>query len=162
MPYLQDTGEASVVPTPRRVPSLAEGEHVGLDAWGVEPDLEAELRNRPGLSDELVHPRLGERARAGLVNVEPVRSTGRPPTSVASQPNTCTPLGTAISRLAAAKKVIVSCGSPTANMWCTQTPNPRNAIIIVASAIQVYATIGRRANVGTIEETIPTAGRKMM
>ena len=89
-------------------------------------------------------------------------STGRPPTSVASQPNTCTPLGIAISRLAAAKNVIVSCGSPTANMWCTQTPNPRNAIIIVASAIHVYATIGRRANVGTIVDTIPTAGRKMM
>ena len=45
-------------------------------------------------------------------------------TIVASHANTWMPLGIAITMLAAAKNVIVSCGSPTANMWCTQTPKP--------------------------------------
>ena len=55
---------------------------------------------------------------------------------VASQAKIWMPLGIAIAMLAAAKNVIVSCGSPTANMWCTQTPKPRNPVAIVASATQ--------------------------
>ena len=47
-------------------------------------------------------------------------------------------------------------------MWCTHTPKPRSAVAIVASATQSYATSDRREKTGTIVETIPTAGRKMM
>ena len=64
--------------------------------------------------------------------------------------------------LAAAKNVSETCGRPVANMWCTQTPKPRSAVAIVASATQSYPTSGRREKTGTIDETIPTAGRKMM
>ena len=64
--------------------------------------------------------------------------------------------------LAAAKNVIANCGSPTANMWCTQTPKPSNPVDIVASATSGNATIGRREKTGMMVETIPTAGRKMM
>ena len=89
-------------------------------------------------------------------------STGRPRITVAVHANTWTPLGIVIRRLAAAKKIIVTLGRPVANMWCTQTPNPMKPVATVASATHEYATIGRCANVGMIEATIPTAGRKMM
>ncbi len=47
-------------------------------------------------------------------------------------------------------------------MWWTQTPKPMKAVIIVASATQVYATMGRRASVGITWLTIPRAGSTMM
>ena len=56
---------------------------------------------------------------------------------VASHAKTWMPLGIAITMLAAAKNVIVTCGRPTANMWCTQTPKPRKPVAIVASATEV-------------------------
>ena len=89
-------------------------------------------------------------------------STGRPRTSVPHHENTWIPLGITIIRLAAEKKIIEICGRPVANMWCTQTPKPMKAVIIEDMATQVNASSGRRAKVGTIEETITTAGRKMM
>ena len=46
---------------------------------------------------------------------------------VASQQKNWMPVGMTIIMLAAVKKLMLSCGRPVANMWCTQTPNPMNA-----------------------------------
>jgi len=60
--------------------------------------------------------------------------TDLPAMIVATQANICTPLGMAISRLAAEKKLSERFGRPVANMWCTHTPNPMTAIVMVARA----------------------------
>jgi hypothetical protein len=60
---------------------------------------------------------------------------GRPDQIVAIQQNICTPLGNAIAVLAAVKKLCPSCGNGVANMWWTQSPNPRNAVLINDSTI---------------------------
>ena len=65
-------------------------------------------------------------------------------------------------RLAAAKYTIVIVASPTANMWCTQTPKPMKATRISARATSGKATILRRVKVGMIAVAIPNAGRMMM
>ncbi len=57
-----------------------------------------------------------------------VTNRSRPPIMVASQLKIFTPVGTAISMLAAEKKTFSPAESPTANMWCAHTLNDRNAI----------------------------------
>ena len=47
---------------------------------------------------------------------------------VASQLNTFTPVGTAISMVAYMKNSWPAAGMPTVNMWCAQTMNDRIAI----------------------------------
>jgi hypothetical protein len=39
--------------------------------------------------------------------------------------------------LAAVKKLCPICGSPVANMWCTQRPKPRNAVATIERTIAV-------------------------
>jgi hypothetical protein len=56
---------------------------------------------------------------------------------VAIQPKICSDVGTTIMMLAAVKKLWPSCGRPVANMWCTQTPNPMNAVAIIESTMTV-------------------------
>jgi hypothetical protein len=51
------------------VPELAEGEGVGLDAGVEEGSLQGAVADGTGLADELVEPRLGDRAVALVVNV---------------------------------------------------------------------------------------------
>ncbi len=51
---------------------------------------------------------------------------------VASQLNTFTPVGTAISIVAYMKNSWPAAGMPTVNMWCAQTMNDRIAIDAVA------------------------------
>ena len=51
-----------------------------------------------------------------------------PPHSVASQLKIFTPVGMAISMVVREKKVSGIGPMPVANMWCAQTPNPRNAM----------------------------------
>ena len=63
---------------------------------------------------------------------------------------------------AAAKKTSAPTGSPVANMWCAQTPNPMNATRSSARATSGNAIIFRFANVGMIDVAMPIAGRMMM
>src|SRR6185312_1413983 len=56
----------------------AEGEDVGAHARVEERDLEGALGVDPRLADELVHPRLGDRARARPVDVQAVGLAGGP------------------------------------------------------------------------------------
>ena len=86
----------------------------------------------------------------------------RPDQVVAIQQKICTPLGMAIAVLAAVKKLCPSWGNGVANMWCTQSPKPRNAVLISDSTIAGYPKIGRRVNASTIDEIMPSAGMKMM
>src|SRR4051795_13323126 len=53
------------------------GEDVRADAGVEERDLEGALGDCTMLADELVHPRLGDAALTGVVDVEPVGMTGR-------------------------------------------------------------------------------------
>jgi hypothetical protein len=46
-----------------------------------------------------------------------------------------TPVGTAISIVESAKKVLPTGPMPVTNMWCAQTPKARKAIAAVASTI---------------------------
>ena len=55
---------------------------------------------------------------------------------VASQLNTFTPVGTAISMVAYMKNSSPAVGSPTVNMWCAQTMKDRIAIEEVAYTIE--------------------------
>jgi hypothetical protein len=54
---------------------------------------------------------------------------------VATQLNTFTPVGTAISMVAYMKNSWPPSGMPTVNMWCAQTMNDRKAIEAVAYTI---------------------------
>ena len=56
--------------------------------------------------------------------------TSRPLHIVAIQQKICMPLGIAIIMLAAVKKLLPSCGSPVANMWCTHRPKPMKPVAI--------------------------------
>src|SRR6185503_9729504 len=98
-------------------------------------------------------------ARANNIGVE---STTRPYHIVASHPKIVTALGIETVMLAAPKKLIESCGSPVANMWCTHTPKPIKPVTTVASAMNVWPTIGRRQNVGITIDSMPVDGRKTM
>src|SRR3954470_17045397 len=60
-------------------PRLAEREDVGARARVLERDLEGARRDSRPLADELVHPRLVEGARAGLVDVDAVGVARRRP-----------------------------------------------------------------------------------
>jgi len=51
---------------------------------------------------------------------------------VASQLNTLIPVGIAMIMVAAVKYARVSTSIPTVNIWCAQTINPINAILIIA------------------------------
>src|SRR5262249_29139733 len=73
-----------------------------------------------------------------------------------------TPLGTAISRLTAAKNDSASAGMPVANMWWTQTPKLMKPMATSAVTIHRYPAMGRRENTGMIIEIIPVAGTKRM
>jgi hypothetical protein len=53
-------------------PGLAEGEYVSLDAGCEEGDLECAVGDRGPLANQLMELRLGQRAAALLVDVEPV------------------------------------------------------------------------------------------
>src|ERR1700733_5229925 len=73
--------------THRRRPALAEGERVGLGAGVEEADLEGVVGDAAGLADELIEPRLDDRAVAGLVGVGPVRRAGRLPVDERPEPD---------------------------------------------------------------------------
>ena len=56
---------------------------------------------------------------------------------VATQLNTLTPVGTAISMVANMKNSSPASGMPTVNMWCAQTMNDRKAMETVAYTIEL-------------------------
>src|SRR5918998_3889187 len=60
-----------------RVPDLAEGEGVGVDARVNEGDLEGALADRARLADELIQARFGDGAVAPVVHVGPVGGARR-------------------------------------------------------------------------------------
>jgi len=90
-----------------------------------------------------------------IASIRPVRppnvNTNRKPTAksigvsnvseprhiVATQLNTFTPVGTAISIVAYMKNSWPVTGMPVANMWCAQTMNDRIAIDEVAYTIEL-------------------------
>src|SRR5437868_9553262 len=47
---------------------------------------------------------------------------------VAIQQKNCDAVGNTIISVAAVKKLSPICGKPVANIWCTQTPNPRKLV----------------------------------
>lgn len=51
---------------------------------------------------------------------------------MASHLNTFTPVGTAITMVAAVKYARVSTSIPTVNIWCPHTINPKRAIESIA------------------------------
>ncbi len=57
--------------------------------------------------------------------------------SVATQLNTLTPVGTAMSMVAYMKNSSPASGMPTVNMWCAQTMNDRKAIDAVAYTMEL-------------------------
>ena len=56
---------------------------------------------------------------------------------VATQLNTFTPVGTAISTVAYMKNNSPASGIPTVNMWCAHTINERNAMAAAAYTIEL-------------------------
>jgi hypothetical protein len=65
-----------------------------------------------------------------------------PPHNVANQLKILTPVGTAIIIVAAEKYALESTSSPTVNMWCAHTRNPRKPIDIIAYTIPMYPKTG--------------------
>ena len=86
----------------------------------------------------------------------------RPVHSVASQQKIWTPLVIAIIMLAAVKYASPICGRPVANMWCTHRPNAMKAFATSDSTMAGYPKIARRELASMMEDTIPSAGMKMM
>src|SRR5437764_15400915 len=78
---------------------------------------------------------------------------------VAMNAKNWTPLGMAITRLAAEKNDIASTGMPVANMWWTQTPKLMYEMAIRDVTTQRQPAIGRRENTGMLAATMPAAGR---
>ena len=65
---------------------LAESERVGLRAGVEEGDLEGVVGDGAGLADELVEPRLGDRAVAVAVHIASMRGAGRLPIEEHTEP----------------------------------------------------------------------------
>ncbi len=70
-------------------------------------------------------------------NRKAVVITGLPVQMVAIQANTATALGITMISEAPEKNDSPSVGRPVANMWCTQTPNPRIMVATVDRATGV-------------------------
>src|SRR5262249_26539140 len=66
------------------------------------------------------------------------------PTIVALQLNSFTPVGTAISTLAATKNRSTARPRPTVNMWCAQTSRLKKTMITVEAATNSWPKIGLR------------------
>ena len=81
---------------------------------------------------------------------------------VAIHAKTWMPLGIATAMLAAEKKRSDSSGMPVANMWCTHSPKEKNPVATSATTMSRYPHSGTPVIVGTIIDTMPAAGRKMM
>src|SRR4051794_32098486 len=103
-------------------------------------------------------PPITNRSTNPTKNRNGVAKTGRPVQIVAIQANTATALGTEITMDAALKKESEMIGRPVANMWWTQTPNPRIMVATVESATGAYPTSGRRQKTGNASDTMPMAG----
>ena len=72
------------------------------------------------------------RQTKAMANSIGVSKVSEPFHIVATQLNTFTPVGTAISMVDSMKNSCAATGMPTANMWCAQTVNDRIAIDAVA------------------------------
>src|SRR5438445_13372983 len=79
-----------------------------------------------------VKPPMVNRKMKPIANSIGVSNVIAPFHMVASQLNTFTPVGTAISIVAYMKKSWPAAGMPTVNMWCAQTMKDRIAIEDVA------------------------------
>src|SRR2546428_10908840 len=85
-----------------------------------------------------------------------------PPHIVAIQLKILMPLGTAMASVMTMNGSLAEIEMPVVNMWWTQTPNDRNPIATVDSAIALYPKIGLWLIRGMTSEMIPIAGRIMM
>ena len=84
-----------------------------------------------------VKPPIVNTNRKPIANIIGVSNVIEPRHIVATQLNTFTPVGTAISIVAYMKKSWPVTGMPVANMWCAQTMNERIAIDAVAYTIEL-------------------------
>ena len=75
------------------------------------------------------------RNRKPIANNMGVSKVIEPCHIVASQLNTLTPVGTAMSIVAYMKNSNPAAGMPTVNMWCAQTMNDRIAMLATAYTI---------------------------
>src|SRR4029078_7840517 len=107
-------------------------------------------------------PPMMKMAKKPSMNRNGVAKRGRPPQMVAIQQKNAPPVGVAIMALAAVKKLSPIWGMLVANMWFTQSPNPRNPVATSDSTIAGSPKIARRVNVAMMVETYPRAGMKMM
>src|SRR5512135_2593067 len=117
-----------------------------------------------GTSDSTrpVKPPSVNRNRKPMANSIGVSKVSEPFHIVATQLNTFTPVGTAISMLENMKNNWLATGIPVVNMWCAQTVNDRIAMDAVAYTIEAYPNSGFLAKVGMICEMMPNAGRIRM
>src|SRR4051812_31932255 len=90
------------------------------------------------------------------------RNCRRPFQIVATQKKNCTPVGITIIKLAAVKKLSLSCGIPVANMWWTHTPKPMKPVATTDTTMGVYPRMRRRVKHGTSVDMIDAPGKKMM
>ena len=86
----------------------------------------------------------------------------RPFQKVAIQENTCTALGIATAKLAAETNSMACRLRPAVNMWCAHSAKLMNPTATSAITMARCPTSGVRAIAGTIMDTMPAAGRKMM
>ena len=77
-------------------------------------------------------PPIVNRNRKPIANSIGVSKVIEPRHIVASQLNTFTPVGTAISIVAYMKNSVPAVGMPVVNMWCAQTMNDRIAMPAIA------------------------------
>ncbi len=89
-----------------------------------------------------VKPPIVNTNRKPIANSIGVSKLSAPRHMVATQLNTFTPVGTAISMVAYMKNNWPVTGMPVANMWCAQTMNERMAIDAVAYTIEAIAEQG--------------------
>src|SRR2546423_842521 len=102
-----------------------------------------------------VKPPSVKRIRKPIAKSIGVSKLSEPFHMVATQLNTFTPVGTAISVVAYMKKSCPVTGMPTVYMWCAQTMNERIAIAEVAYTIEAQPKRGLREHARITCEITP-------
>src|SRR6478672_4391860 len=84
-----------------------------------------------------------------------VRNSMEPPHIVAIQEKIFTPVGTAITIVAATKYACTAADMPVVYMWCAHTMKPMPPIATIAYAMPRYPNTGLREKVEMIWLTMP-------
>ena len=97
-----------------------------------------------------------------MANSIGVRNRNEPFHMVPIQLKIFTPVGTAMSIVDSEKADTATGPRPTANMWCTHTPQPMKPMAMPENTMTGYPNSGLRENTGRISDTMPMAGRMRM